>query len=669
MKRVKMKRKYFGLIVIVIIISISLNVKAEAYLESSNGGFVFSVDDDNYINKINIASGHNISFTINGTTNRFSWGSGEDSVLLVDEKVSYIKVNISTSNGVSCRVSNNKSSYYDFSNNTFTLKDDSMHETNFPDIIGSINCSFPTTDTFMKLSTGNFLNISLDYIDKDVVKESDNESKGSKSYKYLFGVINQNYINSLNNQSSITSVLFDDVAYENGEDTIHDTDKPSINLKIQQNALASKNKIKLTYGTERSTIDETYSGPKNIPLEYGLNGVIISEETERSLFISSIEYDGDNIIDDVGFLDGTFSNYNPALRYLFNRLDTRSKVNTLKSLTISNLAINFNPDLKTYMGTVPYKVSSVKINSSLTDIKSSYVPGFGNRNVNLNEGMNDVLVKVKAENGDEAVYTIKINRELNDDASLRNIKVNDKDITIKNGVLKYSVQVDNEIVNPTVIIEATDAKAKIEKDEIKDLQEGSNTFNITVTASNGNKLVYVLDIIRDTLVSTNSKLKNIIIKNHDFKFNGDKEEFDVHITSEEEKLDLEIIPENEKAKYVVIGNKNLKNGSQIKIKVTAEDEETISNYTINITKDSKKINILFIIIPSFIILIGICIVFITKKKAKKEKIQSEIVNDIPKAQNDSMEKETVETNVSNDMIEFEPIKKSNQNEESVKEIE
>ena len=437
----------------------------------------------------------------------------------------------------------------------------------------------------------------------------------TKNISINYIVLNEDDNDNCDDNSNVTSATMDG---QNITSANIDTNNASVNFKF--NLESPKSKIYQIIGDSSK---ELVNGEAKIDLNYGANNLQFRVESEckalnenrKKLYDSCQEYANNTSI-------GTSSHEIPVLLSV-NRIDNRSKVNTLRSLTISDVSINFNPDLKTYMATVPYKVSSVNINALLTDNKASFVPGYGNRKVNLNEGTNDVQIKVKAENGEEAVYTIKINRELNDDATLRSIKVGDKEITIKKDLLKYSIRVENNVINPTIEINATDGNAKIERDEIKELQEGSNLISITVTASKGNKLVYNLDIIRDTLISTNSKLKDIIIKNNDFKFDSTLDTFNVHITSDVDKLDLEIIPEHEKAKYVVIGNKNLKDKSQVKIKVTAEDDKTVSNYTLNITKDPNKINILFIIIPAIVVLGVVVFIIIKKKKTKKNVKETE----------------------------------------------
>ena len=606
-------KRLFYIISFVLIFMINNVANAESYL-NLDGGPVF----DSEVNEDYIASGKKYEFTIEGSTSEIRFGSGEEAVLVEKERVKSIKVSISASSGVSCTVKNLKSSYYDLSNNTFTLKDNNAPTDSLNGNIGGISCSFPTTNDVIKLSSSNYLNITLETTDINVAPETPTTKNSKATYKYHFGILNENFIKSLNHSKSMTSAKVD------GEESqgfkAIDVDKASVTLSIAQNELASKNKLYLTVDSEKKgpviKKQEIKAGDKTINLPYGGVSIQVEELTERQIYLDNLF--GNKHYGLEGFSSmALFSDPGYGTIFLFNRLDKRSKVNTLKSLMISNVSISFKSDLKNYIATVPYKVSSVTINSVLTDPKSSYVKGYGNRTVSLKEGTNTVQVKVKAENESVATYTIKITRDKNDDASLKSITVDDEEITTKDNLLVYSIKVKNEVVKPTIKAIPTDSKAKVSIEKFDDLVVGDNEINITVTASNGNKCVYVLNIIRDTLISTDSKLKNLEVKGQEINFDTEKTEYNVHINYDVDKLDLVVEPNHEKAKYIVTGNKDLENGSVIKIKVTAEDGETISNYTINVEKEKKPFNILYVAIPVGVLLLGGVIFLITKGKKNK----------------------------------------------------
>ena len=619
-------KKIFKLSFLFILITfgfMSINVYAEVSIESDDIIGIFS-NEDEYVNEVYVSSGKKMSLNIKASSSRFVFYD----MVASDVKSNNIKVNLNTSGGVSCNISNVANNYYTFSNNMYTLNNiNTPFEEVFGFNIGHITCNFPTTSSFTKLSGNMSLTINLEYTDVDIAFDTPTEERKNETYIFHFGIINENYYNSLNDSPSITSVTVNGNNYD--EVKVNDIYDDTLQVKINQNNFASKNRLHLEFGNETTQIlDENLSSnEKNISMPYGVHYVSISEDTEKSIFIFETIY-SDNFPKFIGFPDDFFSyssNGNEH-NFIFNRIDTRSKINTLKTLSVSNATINFNPDLKNYFVTVPYNVSSVVINSTLTDAKSSYVSGLGNRTVNLNVGDNYIEVKVRAENGSEASYNIRVTREKNNDSSLKSIKVDDHEIIVKDKILLYTLKVDNEIVKPVITAVANDTEAKIEIDPIEELKEGENKINIIVTAADNTKTNYVVNIIRDKLISTNSKIKKLTIKNHDILFDSETFNYKVKLDKDEEKLDINVETSNNKATYLITGNKDLMNKSVIKIKVTAEDQKTVSTYTIEIEKEVKnRLNY----IPYIIFGIGcIAIALVLSLKKKNKKNNNEVTNNI-----------------------------------------
>ena len=101
------------------------------------------------------------------------------------------------------------------------------------------------------------------------------------------------------------------------------------------------------------------------------------------------------------------------------------------------------------------------------------------------------------------------------------------------------------------------------------------------------------------------------------------------------------------------GNEELKNGSLIRVKVTAEDG-TETEYKIRIEKEENSI-LMYIVIGSTLLLIIIIIVMIILTKKKKKPSNEEIinnVNDIPVNQNASNMQYQAYPNMNNGMQNF-----------------
>lgn len=277
------------------------------------------------------------------------------------------------------------------------------------------------------------------------------------------------------------------------------------------------------------------------------------------------------------------------------RNDNRDKTNTLSSLEVENNKITpeFNKNTVNYTLTVKKDVTSVKINATLESDKSSFNKGYGPRTVNLNYGVNNVVIKVTSESGAVKTYTIKITRE--DDRSsnnyLKSLNVSSGDFTFNKKTLNYSFTVPNEVTSLKVFAAAEDTKSTVSGVKTYNLKEGLNKITITVTAENKQTRTYTLQItriVKNITKEANNKLESLEITNYQINF--DPETTIYNLTIENEKS-LNITPkvQDSSSSVVVNGNENLKDGSVIKLVVTAVDGST-KEYIINISKNEEVNN-------------------------------------------------------------------------------
>ena len=317
----------------------------------------------------------------------------------------------------------------------------------------------------------------------------------------------------------------------------------------------------------------------------------------------------------------------------------KSTNNYLKSLTLSNGNINFKKATKTYNVNVDNNVDKVTIGADLEDSKSSFENGFGPRVVNLSLGNNTVYIKVRSESGQVRTYILYINRNdgRDSDSSLKDITLSSGKISFDKDTLEYKVTVEYNIDKMKIEATPNSAKSKVTINGNEDLSVGDNVFKISVEAENGKVTVYTINIVRKEQgqeISNNNNIKAITIKNHSIDFKSNVYKYTVK--TNEDELDLTITLDDENATYKIIGNSELKNGSEVKIKVTAEngDEKT---YTLVV----KKTNFGLIIgIIGIIVLIGVGIgtwlFFKNKKKPSTETFDANdfnqtTVQDLPKS--------------------------------------
>lgn len=184
---------------------------------------------------------------------------------------------------------------------------------------------------------------------------------------------------------------------------------------------------------------------------------------------------------------------------------------------------------------------------------------------------------------------------------------------------KYFVKVENDVSTISIEAEAEDEKAKVEIDGPDTLKIGDNEYTISVTSENDTTKFYKVIVTRNEEdESSNTDIDNIKVKGYNLNFDKNSKTFYLSINKNTTKLNIEVTLDDEKSNYEIKGNDNLKDGSIVKIIVTAEDGST-DTYRIIIQKDSKSNVPLIIILISSIIIIGIVVFVLIKRKNKKKK--------------------------------------------------
>lgn len=190
--------------------------------------------------------------------------------------------------------------------------------------------------------------------------------------------------------------------------------------------------------------------------------------------------------------------------------DTRSKVNTLKDLSISNGEIDFKSDTTNYNISVNYNVDKITIDSTLTDSKSSYVTDFGNRTVDLNVGINEVLIKVKAENGDEKTYTLNVTREESTQTcDIKNLTIDGYNLSFKSEISNYKLNVNPNDTSLKITIELMDKDSKYTIAGNENLENGS-TITIKVEDKNGKDKNYYINIVKNEIIEEQPLKNNLL---------------------------------------------------------------------------------------------------------------------------------------------------------------
>ena len=539
----------------------------------------------------------------------------------------------------------------DVTGNNFTLKNGRVTvrwDNNYLELV-------PTNNLYYSLDKSSFSNllvtensrtnnkITLDYTSDNLINQGIN-----KLMEFKFRVLD-------NSKTGLTKIY--EMDGETSVNCIKDEKEilcgNSYNSELKYNILSSKvntlSSIKID-GKKINNFDENIR-------EYNIE----FDGSKESINIEAVKKDDrESIIGDIGTrsLEYGLNKFNIEVTsesgdkktYTINatRKDNRSKDNFLKNIKLSDGIIQFKTDITDYTVEVKNEVEKITIIATLNDSKAKFKEDFSKKEIELIEGINKVSITVIAENGDERVYSINITRKLSGNNTLKELIVNNEPIKLNKGEFLYYYTVKNDVESVNIRALANDSNANVVVNNIDTLEVGTNEIGITVTAPNGDVVNYTVVVTREQLLSNNAKLSKLEVVGYKLNFNPETTYYDLKI-NDENYLDLIYETEDEKATVNVEGNRNLVDGSIIKVNVKAEDNSVV-RYFINIDKDGKGNGLIWIIIVPLIILLIIILLLIMKKKRKKNKVSK--VNSVSKDEvtvNDVINKtESNDTIINND---------------------
>lgn len=206
-------------------------------------------------------------------------------------------------------------------------------------------------------------------------------------------------------------------------------------------------------------------------------------------------------------------------------------------------------------------------------------------------------------------------------AYLSQLTISDIDFTFNKDVLEYSFVVNSNIESINIDAKVEDGKAKIEGLGEQKLEVGLNTFNLVVTAEDGTKKTYKVDIKRK---DNNAYLKHLSISDVEVQFEKGTFAYEIMVRRDLESVTIDAITESEFSTVLGVGEYFLTEEENIiNITVIAEDE-TEQIYTIKICKEPKveetiynnKRNMWIIIISFLTSIVLIVILFLKRRKNK-----------------------------------------------------
>lgn len=288
---------------------------------------------------------------------------------------------------------------------------------------------------------------------------------------------------------------------------------------------------------------------------------------------------------------------NHLLTYTVKVIREKDDNNYIKNLQVNGL-INpsFDRDTEEYTVDIRKELDNLDLVIELESTKASYEV-LGNSNFKDIDELNEVIIRVTAENGSTRDYVL--NTYKRHDAYFSNRLLS---LTINYGTLtpdfnpdvnNYAVTVPNSVSELLIETTKEDEYATVTGDGKVPLELGRNSIDIVVTSKEGRRNIYSLIVYRTE--SNDATLKSLTIQDINYQpiFNKLVTSYTVDIGSEYDKLNITAIPTDPNATVEITNNNFIPSGqSTININVTAPDNVTKMTYTLLVTKSLSKNNYL-----------------------------------------------------------------------------
>ena len=272
----------------------------------------------------------------------------------------------------------------------------------------------------------------------------------------------------------------------------------------------------------------------------------------------------------------------------------QSDVNKLSSLSLSkgSLSPTFNSNTTSYTATVDD--SSITIKGSVTDSKSK-VSGLGTKK--LSYGKNTFSIVVTSESGKKRTYSVIVTRPDNRSSNnnLKSLSIDKGNISFNKNTTSYKVNVNSDVASIKISATVGDSKAGFVSGSgprSVNLKYGDNKIQIKVKAENGDIKTYTLTVNRKDNRSSDSKLSSLSILPVEINFDKNITTYNSIVPYDISSVKLSYAANDSKAKVEIVGKENLIVGNnKIVVKVTAENE-TVTNYTLNIVRQKENERVL-----------------------------------------------------------------------------
>jgi len=198
-----------------------------------------------------------------------------------------------------------------------------------------------------------------------------------------------------------------------------------------------------------------------------------------------------------------------------------------------------------------------------------------NTNTNTNTTQNNTTTAKKSSNANISKITLDV-----------------EGLSFKSSQTTYNIKVGEKVDNISVGVTLSHKKATYQISGNKNLKTGNNVIKIVVTAEDGTRKTYKINVEKaGNFEESSSELSNLIIEDMTFEteFASNKVEYIGSNMKYKESLNVLPYTVSEKATYEIIGNENLKEGlNEIIVKVTSFDKTSVTEYKVSFEMLAKE---------------------------------------------------------------------------------
>lgn len=196
------------------------------------------------------------------------------------------------------------------------------------------------------------------------------------------------------------------------------------------------------------------------------------------------------------------------------------------------------------------------------------------------------------------IITTKTETKKSSNARLKNLGIRPHDFSgFKASTTTYNVTVPADTESVEVYATAQDSDARVSGTGTKKLEMGKNTLEVVVTAEDGTKQTYTINVTRQESEEENTEnvqerysgdgLASLEIEDLELspKFDTNVYEYTVKYIGENETLNIEIETTDPYYETEIVGNNNLKEGENIiTILVSDPDGNNVATYQLTVNK-------------------------------------------------------------------------------------